>query len=860
MTPRPSAPDPFANGALAGALHRPFLDLQAPRDGPLFSWAPVVTWTALERETAGPGMQRVLSTNFRINLLRQIDSHGLALHHPEEMDESRRTPQWSGFCELLRRHVCDRGALSGPTAVRLMQLCLYLGFHRYVCDVLPAPSPSECASRLEVATLAYQRAFARRMLHQDTMATYDPSDMELVAACSPAGSRVGFYAASAMVVHHAKTTGAVAAAQRFRDAMDDYVRMLARRADTLETMLDLSRYWRCVSFVPFLRGDRGRVEKELGRAETLAREAVRSTPAGSDEHLIALDNLHAVLESRMREALWSGDIALALNRISEVVTFDPLDAKAQIELGEVLLRAGHPGRAVAAFRAAARYGPPGTAAAHYLAGCCYQRLEMAEAALDEFLAAAALDPWSTNTAARLAETAAGLEIRPITTSARRCMRMTTEECPPSSSPVPLPYDPTGNVVYDLYRPFFDLGSSDDMTLASHGPLVAFEDMDGSIGLGLQHCYGERFRIGLLRESGLMWYAGTRPDDVREPFRTLKWQQLCTWVAEFPSLPPRTQTRLGRLLVALAFHRLVLHLCPPMPIEDMESAALALLRGFSEYTLKTESGLRAEHETLEQVVRLAPAASMVRHTAAMMLLTDAAKVRRDLHRAARYRAVAAGYLGGEPVEPEVDDFARAVLVSRFYRGASFVPYLAGDVKQVAAEMDLAEEVIRQAQPRSPTQAVLARESLFFVMESRMREALWRGDMELARLRAAEITTLDPWNAKAHIEHGEVLYKAGDLEGAAAEFQRAARLAPPGRAVALFLLGQCREALGDPGSACDAYLHALRADPRGVSTAAGVVRTASATGQSALRRWAERHLDEVVRAGSSPGRPLTGRQPA
>ena len=426
--------------------------------------------------------------------------------------------------------------------------------------------------------------------------------------------------------------------------------------------------------------------------------------------------------------------------------------------------------------------------------------------------------------------------------------MTIEALQPNL-PVPVPYDPNGNIVYELYRPFFDLVASEHMPLASHGPLLALEDMDGAVGLGMQHCYGERFRISLLRESGLLWYAGTRPDAVPDTFRTDEWRRLCAWVEQFPSLPLRRKIRLCRLLVALAFHRLVLHLCPPVSIMGADSASLALMRAFSDYTLRTEKGLRSEPKVLEKVARLAPAGSVVRHTAAMILLTDAAKVRRDIDRAARYRAVAAEYFGGEPVEPDVGDFADAVLVSRFYRGASFVPYLAGDVEQVETEMDMAEKVIREANPGGPAEEVLARESLFFVMESRMREALWRGDMVLARRRAAEITTLDPWNAKAHIEHGEVLYKASELEAAAAEFQRAASLAPPGRPVALFLLGQCREALGDPSRACDAYLQALGTDPFGVSTTIGVVRTAGATGQSAIRRWAERRLEDLVRSGAT-----------
>lgn len=195
--------------------------------------------------------------------------------------------------------------------------------------------------------------------------------------------------------------------------MDRYVELLAPGPDTAQTQLDRSRYWRCVSFVPFLEGDAPAVAQELGRAEALARDLVAQAEPRSEMHLIALDNLHAVLESRMREALWVGDVPLALARITEVAAFDPLDAKVQVELGEVLLRTGQLDQAVRAFATAARCGPPGTAVAHYLAGCCYEQMDMPGKAVDELLAAAALDPWSPSTAHRLRAVAARVGARPI---------------------------------------------------------------------------------------------------------------------------------------------------------------------------------------------------------------------------------------------------------------------------------------------------------------------------------------------------------------------------------------------------------------------------------------------------------------
>lgn len=94
MTLPGAATDP-GGAVLAASLHRPFLDLRPPEDGPLFSHAPVLAYAGLEREGASPGMQRVLSTNFRRNLVKQTGAHGFALLQPDEMEEGLQTPEWS---------------------------------------------------------------------------------------------------------------------------------------------------------------------------------------------------------------------------------------------------------------------------------------------------------------------------------------------------------------------------------------------------------------------------------------------------------------------------------------------------------------------------------------------------------------------------------------------------------------------------------------------------------------------------------------------------------------------------------------------------------------------------------------------
>ena len=73
--------------------------------------------------------------------------------------------------------------------------------------------------------------------------------------------------------------------------------------------------------------------------------------------------LHPVLESRTKEALWIGDLDLALSRALQVIDLDPYDLKAWLELGQVRLKRSETAQAAEAYATAAVLGPPASAVA-----------------------------------------------------------------------------------------------------------------------------------------------------------------------------------------------------------------------------------------------------------------------------------------------------------------------------------------------------------------------------------------------------------------------------------------------------------------------------------------------------------------
>ena len=85
-----------------------------------------------------------------------------------------------------------------------------------------------------------------------------------------------------------------------------------------------SRFYRGMGFLPQAAGDREAMIRTMDIAERQARDLASTTAA---EEILYRENLHAVLESRTKEALWLNDLDLAASRAAELTWVDPYDSK-----------------------------------------------------------------------------------------------------------------------------------------------------------------------------------------------------------------------------------------------------------------------------------------------------------------------------------------------------------------------------------------------------------------------------------------------------------------------------------------------------------------------------------------------------
>ena len=165
----------------------------------------------------------------------------------------------------------------------------------------------------------------------------------------------------------------------------------------------------------------------------------------------------------------------------------------------------------------------------------------------------------------------------------------------------------------------------------------------------------------------------------------------------------------------------------------------------------------------------------------------------------------------------ESFASHLLLSRFYRSASYVPYMRGQRSKVVDEMDQCEYHALAMNPHTDRQTLLTMENRIPMLQSRAKEARWLGDLPLALSRLERARDTDPLDAMRWIELGEVHLDLNNHQRALDCYITAARLAPPGGAVAWHMAGEAARLCGLNDRACCCYLHALAIDSLSVASA-------------------------------------------
>ncbi|MEV0192843.1 hypothetical protein AB0I39_30470 [Kitasatospora purpeofusca] len=368
----------------------------------LYARLPSLAYEFAERggERDEVNWQRLMPPAFRGNLIRESGLAEFAVDHPADLPEHLRTPRWNRLCAWLDEFdSCD--------AERRQQIAMVLyrlGFIKLVLELVPAEPVDRLRTPAELR-LHHWRDLVRYVASVGgTVAA--PETSFAIAEHPACPTHLRFVIAVVAVVFHARETRSLEEATRWRETGARALAELLTDPDRSafeKTMME-SRFYRSVSFVPFMAGDREWLARDMDRAEELA----RAVPAeGAYQEFLKRENLRACVESRSKECYAFGEDDRGDLLVAEALALDPYEPKTHIEVAEGLLRRERPREAADSFLRTARLGPVSTAFGYASAAECFRRAGLPVLAEDCYLQALRLDPYAISAARGWAAVATG---------------------------------------------------------------------------------------------------------------------------------------------------------------------------------------------------------------------------------------------------------------------------------------------------------------------------------------------------------------------------------------------------------------------------------------------------------------------
>lgn len=377
-----------------GWLHRPFLDLgppAVPLQTPYHS-AVVYAYRSVSEQRPFPRLHGRINSSTRESMVREAGLTDYQVDNPLDVPKPLRSPQWSLLCDCLE----GWHDLDCSRQLDVLWLLNRLGLFSAVLARALVPCAANSPIDEPSAGHLLVRGIANVAMHVDGAADLNTRELEWAAAHAPLG---GWAAIEATYV-------LAQASFRYRGDVNQGELWLARHKLAIEqadvdrhtSCMLWSRYHRVYAFLPQLQKDFVGMSAQMDSAAEWAEQMDRATPERLAEwHVLT----YGCLESRVKEALLLGDLGLAEERAQALVAHTPLDPRAWLELGQVLVESDKVEEALRAYQAAARFGPPGTEVAMFMAGQCHEAQGDLEAAADAFIAAIAIDPQAVSAVERL---------------------------------------------------------------------------------------------------------------------------------------------------------------------------------------------------------------------------------------------------------------------------------------------------------------------------------------------------------------------------------------------------------------------------------------------------------------------------
>ncbi len=161
--------------------------------------------------------------------------------------------------------------------------------------------------------------------------------------------------------------------------------------------------------------------------------------------------------------------------------------------------------------------------------------------------------------------------------------------------------------------------------------------------------------------------------------------------------------------------------------------------------------------------------------------------------------------------------KILIDSRLHRAMCYLPFLEGNNTLLLLEQThLLQQARLLKDHLKPSDEIIYKDNLFAALETSARILEHLKEKELALSYMKEIVeTIDPLDAKAWLQVGELLNKSNQKEEALKAFLSAASVGAPHAQMAYYMAGQIAEQLNDKDMAQHCYMQSLYAFPGGIS---------------------------------------------
>ena len=382
----PGYPDPRAARALRRPLplerYRSFIDLRPPAALDQRDWPPIAIHAPLMSHAAAAHrrepwfeeihLQRATGDLFRREMAQTASLYGYQ-SDAVGADYGRWLDAPDGCPPDVRELLLGAADLPLLDRALLARLVSAVGFHVAARDMLPGPETPVSSPEGGYALASWLCAEQLRTAGRG--AALDPSFRTLFAQLSddPRNART-----------RVVTTidAAVNAAGRRESGTIAYWRSVGERAlaryvaqhevSEFSAALMTSRWYRAMSFLPLLAGDRDQLRSDMDHWLGIATDLV-----GDDDQtrIIAADNYFPAVETAIRTHVFLGDRDTALQLVDKLANqIDPIDPKTWLTAGELRYHAGDVAGARDAYLRAAHLQFPYGRLSWFNAGQCQEQL------------------------------------------------------------------------------------------------------------------------------------------------------------------------------------------------------------------------------------------------------------------------------------------------------------------------------------------------------------------------------------------------------------------------------------------------------------------------------------------------------